>query len=357
MSIRLGSKFLTCLVLALLLASTVLLLGVPPRPAWLNWLSDRQMFGGALLGLFAPLLWLPVWIWLERRQNLDSGITISRLRDGIAYLTGFGIAVFGWKKILHLQFRVPISFADRPASQLDGETLTWFYFGHSYTFGCIVGLLQITGALLLFFRRTRLAGAFLLFPILLNILLINIFYQMNAGALLQSVLLTLGLIYILGLHAPALLTALFPHRESGSRDGRIFSKFIGPIVAGGLAFLFVRELSRRISPQSPIYGRYAVDELWMNGAAVRRGGDDSVLTKVYFDLDNVCVLEYNSQQRRLVANYHFVDQSGTTIESRWPDKRVPLLFRARLEKIEPQRLSLKGCLATDSIAMILRKIE
>ena len=349
MSVRFGSKLLTCLVLGLLLTGTLLLIGVPPRPAWL---SDRLIFSGAFLGLLVPLLWLPVWIGLERRKTVDSGIMISRLRDGIAYLTGFGIAVFGWKKILHLQFRVPISFTDRPASQLDGETLTWFYFGHSYVFDCIVGLLQIAGALLLFFRRTRPAGAILLFPIMLNILLINIFYQMNAGALLQSVLLTLGLVYILGLHAPTLLRAVLPRQE---RDRRILRKWIGPVIAGGLAFLFVRELAHRLPPQSPIYGRYTVDQLWMNGAAIPRGGGDSVLTRVYFDLDNVCVLEYNNQHRRLIANYSFIDKSGTTIESRFPDKDNLLLFRASFRRIDPQRLFLRGRLAADSIALILRK--
>lgn len=355
MPVRFGSKFLTCLVLALLLAGTGLLTGVPPRPAWL---SDRLTFGAVFLGLIAPLFWLPVWVWLEKRKALDSRVVISRLQEGIAYLTGFGIAIFGWKKILHLQFRVPISFADRPASQLDGETLTWFYFGHSYIFGCIVGLLQIAGALLLFFRRTRLAGAIVLFPVMLNILLINIFYQMNAGALLQSILLTLGLIYILGLHAPVLLAALFSERaHSTGRDRRILRKWIAPVIAGGLAFMFVRELAGRVPPQSPLYGRYAVDKLSTNGVAVQRGDNDSVLTRVYFDLDGVCVLEYNSQQRQLIANYRFTDTSHPMIEARFPGKKDFLPFRAVVRRIGAGRLSLVGCLATDSIAMILRKIE
>jgi hypothetical protein len=351
MPIRFTSKLFACLVFALLISGTILLIGVPPRVIAV---SDQVIFGGAVLGLVTPLLWLPVWVWLERRNKPDSTVILSRLREGIAFLTGFGISIFGWKKMLHLQFRVALSFADRPASQLDGETLTWFYFGHSYAFACIVGCLQVGGAMLLFFRRTRLAGAVVLFPIMVNILLINIFYQMNAGALLQSVLLTIGLLYILGLYMPLLLSALFSFREQGRGDGRVARVWIGAVVAGGLSFVFVTALSRRLPPKSAVYGRYAVENLCVNGVFIRPGNFDSALTRVYFDLDDVCVLEYNNGQRRLVANYSFIDK--TTVESEFPDKNRLLPFRASVGIKNDTLLSLKGHLAADSIEMKLRRV-
>ena len=348
--VRFIHKLSACLVLALLLADIFLLSGTPPRPAWV---SERLIFGAAFLGLVAPLLWLP--IWARFNHKFDNARWIGRMETGIAYLTGMGISTFGWKKLLHLQFRTALSLADLPMTHQPGETLTWFYFGHSYVFGCIVGFIQVAGALLLFVPRTRLAGAILLFPVMLNILLINIFYQMNAGALLQSILLTLGLVYILASYGRMLVSALFRVGEWGSR------KFIGAMIAGGLSFLFVRGLSQSLPRHSAIYGRYTVENLSINETPVTpTGGRDSVLTKIYFDLDNVCVLEYNSQQRRLIANYT-IDPTqkgvpGWTIKSRFTDAAgKPLLLRARLETAGDGQLFLKGSLATDSISMILRR--
>ena len=82
-------------------------------------------------------------------------------------------------------------------NQQSGEWLTWYYFGHSFAFGVILSIIQIAGSFLLLFRRALLLGATILFAFMLNLTLINIFYQMNAGALLQSILLTTGIAYLI----------------------------------------------------------------------------------------------------------------------------------------------------------------
>ncbi len=50
---------------------------------------------------------------------------------------------------------------------------------------------------------------------------------------------------------------------------------------------------------------------------------DSVLTTVYFDIGNDCVLEFNSLQRRLYGFYE-KDQQQLKIKWRisWPDNRL-----------------------------------
>lgn len=67
-------------------------------------------------------------------------------------------------------------------------------------FGIIIAIVQIGGSFLLLFRKTLLLGAIILFSFLLNLMLINILYPMNAGALLQSVILTVGILFLLLLH-------------------------------------------------------------------------------------------------------------------------------------------------------------
>lgn len=72
--------------------------------------------------------------------------------------------------------------AQRPIGSLDGYTLTWYYFGYSHTYKYILGLIQVTGASLLLFRKSTLLAATMMVPVMVNIVLINIFYSITAGA-------------------------------------------------------------------------------------------------------------------------------------------------------------------------------
>jgi hypothetical protein len=153
-----------------------------------------------LLGNGGNISWLPtvlVFSYSERKQKNNSTKIYGFLYGGIRYCIAFNIIAFGWKKFYGLQFIVPTEISSMPMNQQTGEWLTWFYFGYSHAFGIIIAVIQIVGGYLLLFRKTLLIGAIILFSLLLNLTLINIFYQMNAGALMQSVLLTIGVLFLI----------------------------------------------------------------------------------------------------------------------------------------------------------------
>ena len=66
--------------------------------------------------------------------------------------------------------------------KLAGLELTWTYFGFSHGMSAIIAFAQIGGSVLLLFRKTALLGVCLLLPVLLNIILIDIFYEIFAVA-------------------------------------------------------------------------------------------------------------------------------------------------------------------------------
>jgi len=154
--ISFAKKFAVCFILSVLSASTLLLTGEEIS----TWLRPRFIFSLAAILFITPYILLPIWEYRERRRLKSSSSLYNRAQDLVAFLTGLCIAIFGWKKIFGMQFRTPLSIAGLPMSSLGGETLTWFYFGHSTVFGLIIAFLQITGSLLLFFRRTRLFAIF-----------------------------------------------------------------------------------------------------------------------------------------------------------------------------------------------------
>nr|WP_294925226.1 hypothetical protein [uncultured Flavobacterium sp.] len=189
-----GKKFFTTLIFGLEFSALLLLLGNGGNIPWFPPFLVFSLIGISMAAvLFFPL----IWHFLEKKQRINSAKIYGFLYSSIRYCIAFTIAAFGWKKFYGLQFIVPSEIASMPMNQQTGEWLTWFYFGYSHTFGIIIALIQIVGGYLLLFRKTLLIGAIILFSLLFNLTLINIFYQMNAGALLQSVLLSIGVLFLI----------------------------------------------------------------------------------------------------------------------------------------------------------------
>lgn len=187
-------KISSTLMLGLVFSALLLMLG---NGGNISWFPPIVVFSLVAITLLAAVVFPFVWHYLEKRQKINTGKVYGFLYSGIRYAVAFNIASFGWKKFYGLQFIVPAEIAGLPMNQQTGEWLTWFYFGHSQAFGIIIAVIQIAGGYLLLFRKTVLIGSLILFTLLSNLTLINIFYQMNAGALMQSILLTMGVLFLI----------------------------------------------------------------------------------------------------------------------------------------------------------------
>jgi hypothetical protein len=187
-------KLGTCFIAGLMLAALLLMLG---NGGNIPWLPPVLVFSLVGLSLLTAMIFPFIWQYKEHRQTINSIKIYGFLYTFIRYCIAFNIASFGWKKIFGLQFVVPLEISNKPMNQQSGEWLTWFYFGYSAAFGFIIAFVQIGGAYLLLFRKTLLLGSVILFAFMLNLTLINIFYHMNAGALMQSVILTIGILFLI----------------------------------------------------------------------------------------------------------------------------------------------------------------
>jgi hypothetical protein len=187
-------KFGTCLMAGLTFAALLLVLG---NSGNVPWFPPVVVFSLVGISLVLALVFPFIWQYKEQKQTIDSEKIYGFLYAFIRYSIAFNVASFGWKKVFGLQFVVPTEISDKPMNQQSGEWLTWYYFGYSLVYGLIIAFIQIGGAFLLLFRRTLLLGSIILFSFMFNLMLINIFYQMNAGALLQSVLLTIGISFLI----------------------------------------------------------------------------------------------------------------------------------------------------------------
>jgi hypothetical protein len=190
----LSKKFITCLIAGLCVAALLLVLG---NSGNISWFPPAIVFSLVGLSLIIALVFPFVWQFLENKQKIDSNKIYGFIYTIIRFTIAFNLMSFGWKKIFGLQFIVPNEIANKPINQLSGEWLTWYYFGYSLVFGYIIAGIQIIGSYLLLFRRTMLLAAIIIFAFMLNLTLINIFYGMNAGALLQSAVITIGILFLI----------------------------------------------------------------------------------------------------------------------------------------------------------------
>lgn len=200
--LSLGQKFATSFITGLTLAALLLVLG---NSGTLVWFPPVIVFSLVGLCLLSSIVFPFLWQYRERRQTINPVTTYAFLLALTRYSIAFNVASFGWKKLFGLQFLVPPDVASRPMNQQPGEILTWFYFGYSPTFGTLIALIQIVGAYFLLFRKTFLLSAVVLFTLMLNIALVDIFYQLNAGATTQGIVLTLGLLFLILTEYPRLV--------------------------------------------------------------------------------------------------------------------------------------------------------
>ena len=230
-------KISTSLMLGLVFSALVLTLG---NGGNISWFPPKVVFPLVGIALLSAILFPFIWHYLERKQQINTEKVYGFLFSGIRYAIAFNIASFGWKKFYGLQFIVPSEIASLPMNQQSGEWLTWFYFGHSQTFGIIIAMIQIIGGYLLLFRRTLLIGSIILFALLSNLTLINIFYQMNAGALLQSVVLTIGVLFLISLDYKKLIVFFLKTKSTlpSLRFNSSFAKNVVRLSAIVLSLLF-----------------------------------------------------------------------------------------------------------------------
>lgn len=99
------------------------------------------------------------------------------------------------------------SHVARPVSELSGMELMWAFYAHSKPFAIVIGLLQMSGAFLFLWKRTRLVGGILLSTVLMNIILQDIFYDVNRGALWAAIIYQIMIVAVFFIHRSSVMIA------------------------------------------------------------------------------------------------------------------------------------------------------
>lgn len=349
------AKLLLCSLAGLVAGATLLRVG---RWAIGPWAPYAGLLAGAVLVLVGAIGYGSYWGRQPVGRPADGPI-LAFWQGLLRYAVAFDLALIGWQKVFKLQFFVPLGMLDLPFSSFSGEDLTWAYFGHSYPYRCVIGALQIGGALLLLFHRTRLLGVLTLLPVLVNIVLIDYFYQLPVGVLWQALIHLTALLYLLGLDYERLVTFFLrtpphlPRLPLRRPPARLLIQL--SVVYGPLLLLSSHEFPDTY-PQ--LTGKYAVRHVQLNGQLLAaRSCQDSVLTTVYLDIDHDCVFEFNATKRRLYGNYTYeAGRRQLRVVWRRPTPRPDTLTATLTPTSTPGGLLATGHLGAQPVRFTLVKV-
>ena len=131
-----------------------------------------------------------------KRFNFKELLEITCRLYVFFFLTAYGVG-----KVIGGQFysasRIPDGLDLMPIGQVSDFDLAWVFMGRSYGYLLFIGLAEIFGAVLLLFNKTKLIGTLILIPIMVNVIVFDIFFLDEYGALAGATLYLLMLLTIL----------------------------------------------------------------------------------------------------------------------------------------------------------------
>jgi len=301
------------------------------------------------------------WQKLEGKPGMEetSLKRHSLMRLVIRYWLAFSIATYGFAKIFKTQFSESISRDDSLVRDLNGFNLTWNYFAYSYTFAVIIGMVQIIGSILLLFRRTTLLGCMILIPVMVNILLINLFYEIAVGALVNSIIFTLGLIYLLLQYWPDIRSILFKPLP-GTLPPR------KPLLTHGLGFVFVAAAAALILSflnsvkETRLKGKWKVSKMMRNQKEVDRSNweaDSSAWNTFYIEqLGNVVISQNPYYKEKKRSLYCMLEENGKDLTFIFQNKNNDTM-RAKILSETANRVSMTAYFKKDTLQLDMEKVK
>jgi len=317
----------------------------------------------SIVGLFLIFTWIAAITAIFKKPSSQSvAATTGLWQDVVRYFLALNLVMAGLQKFVRLQFDVPLLIFDQPFKTLHSELLVASFFSRSLPFFYTIGALQIIGSLMLVFRKTKLLGVIVLLPILLNITLINFFYDIQVAVQVHITLLTILTIYLLLLEYKRLVNFFFI-AQSNSPQFNFKNRIWKNVLRFSVVFIpIILLLICKGYPRNytELFGKYEVKTYsWNNVQHVNRSSQcDSVLTKVYIDSYEL-VLEFNQVKRRLYGEYQYSRRNQTikALYHRSKGAKADTLFAAITKGANPGGKVLTGRLGNDKFIINMHQVK
>lgn len=285
----------------------------------------------------------------------------------IAYYLALQLFRYGWDKVFKHQFYQPepnILFT--PLGDLDKDILYWTVMGRSYSFSVFGGLMEIIPAILLLFRPTRLLGAIIAFGVMLQVVMINMGFDITVKCLSSFLLLLSS--FLIYPHIPQLIAFFLKGKPAqlSFSDSLPFPKYptklyfllkyslVALILLETLyPFLLSNNWNDDKATRQPYHGAYQVENFWLNGESLSCE-NTKTWKRVFFHRKSYFIIQ-NQQDKMQDYACDFDTISGKLSLYDTNQEEIGK-FIAKTSK-DFHSLTFAGILRADSIRFGLRKIE
>jgi hypothetical protein len=351
--VTLSKKIIACILTAFVTAYPL---------ARLNPNFFPNTFSARLLAylLFAILISvLLFWNYIERKTKQSSHSILGLVNSILTFALAFHFTKWGLLKILHLHVTASLGLMEMPMTMVSGEKQLSHFFGQSYPMVCILGLLEISGAIFILFRKTRLLGTMILFVMTANIILIDIMYYVY-NPLLESITLLIGVLYLAYQDKEKIINFFFsanPNLPKFNFNSSIFKNILR--LSAILIPIALLTPHYRIQYRENLTGKYNILKMKENGKekAIDQCSD-TTFSKVYFDLGDFFILTNNNFTKKQIGHFT-INEATRTFETTWQyPKGISNNFKGTVTKLDSNnRIKLTGIMGQDTLEMELEKVE
>lgn len=322
-----------------------------------GWLPEIILTIFAFTLLIISFLYIFVWQFLEHKNNIDSQRVLAFWQGIIIYCEALVFLRFGFLKLFALHMNSSMITEDFPAGTMSDYHLMDYFFSRAPEFKILIGSLQILGATALLFRKTRLIGTFTLMPIIVNIVCMDLFYNIDTGITIVAIFLFMGLTYLLLQDREKLMDFFF--KTKSVMPVFVFKSALKKnIIRLAAVAITLAILIPSIHPQKnvAIIGKYLVENLIINGKPLACNlNNDSLLNAVYFDEHETCLLRYNNYRNVKIGKAIYNEPDGKlTVLWRFPKNQHDTSFW-NISRSNKENLILFGKTGNETIEMSLVK--
>lgn len=158
--------------------------------------SDSTTFYLLFLVLFLITVFINIFLQSSNSWKNNQRKIFNILQLILVYYLALIMLKYGFDKIFKAQFYLPEpNTLFTPLGMLDKDILYWSTIGSSHSYNVFIGLLEVIPAFMLLFKKTRILGLFILSGVLLNVLFVNLGFDISVK-LFSSFLLFITLILL-----------------------------------------------------------------------------------------------------------------------------------------------------------------
>ena len=352
-SISTGHKIIACILTAIVTAYPLGRLNPKffPHPV-----SARSLASV----LFLAIMTIPFfWKEIEKKTKQNSQSVLALVNGILAFALAFHFTKWGLLKILHLHMTTSLGLMEMPMTMVSGEKQLSHFFGQSYPMVVMLGIAEISGAIFILFRKTRLLGAIILLVMSANIIIIDILYKVH-DPLGEAITLFIGVLYLVYQDKEKVIEFFF-QASSSLPNFSIRSQ----ILKNGLKLLAIITPILLLTPfyriqyRTGLTGKYNILRMTVNGnfKTIEQCSDTS-FSKVYFDLGDFFIMTNNNFTKRQVG--HFIINDVTRkFETTWQyPTGLNENFKGEVTGLDKDnRMKLSGVMGRDTLVMELEKME